>query len=171
MKHPVILCLVILFLALPIQAFHAQKTAHLNFGTILAQHPDADAAAEELISYQEQLNKEGERKIVAFQEKAVRHVEKVQNGELSPLEEERQREELVQEQKLLDNLDQEIQQKISQRREELLRPIIKKVENAIKEVAQEQGYQMVFDTSTFNAILFAEDADDIAEQVKSKIGL
>ncbi|MBC7774905.1 MAG: OmpH family outer membrane protein, partial [Phycisphaerae bacterium] len=39
-----------------------------------------------------------------------------------------------------------------------------------KAVAKENGYAMVFDTST-GAMLFASDSDDLTELVKKKLGL
>ena len=48
---------------------------------------------------------------------------------------------------------------------------MEKVQKAIQDVGKEGGYTMIFDTSTFNAILFAEDSDDVTSQVKAKLGI
>ena len=59
--------------------------------------------------------------------------------------------------------------KIQKKREEILGPILQKIENTIKAVAQEKGYVMVFDTSVYNAVLFAEESVDIMAEVKSRL--
>ena len=41
---------------------------------------------------------------------------------------------------------------------------------AIKEVANEGGYQMIFDAST-SILLYAEDNADVSDAVKTKLGI
>ena len=67
--------------------------------------------------------------------------------------------------------EQEVSQKIQEKRNELLQPIMEKAQNAINSVAKDQGYIMVFDSSVFNAILFAEESEDIMVFVAAKLGL
>ena len=67
--------------------------------------------------------------------------------------------------------EQEISQKMGIKRDELLSPLIKKVQDAIANVAQAAGYDMIFDTSRFNAILFADDVVDITKLVKAELGI
>ncbi|MEY4106382.1 MAG: hypothetical protein RL181_724, partial [Bacteroidota bacterium] len=44
-------------------------------------------------------------------------------------------------------------------------------EKTIQEVAKENGFTLVFDTGTFNAILHARDTDDLMPLVKKKLGI
>ena len=57
------------------------------------------------------------------------------------------------------------------KRQELLGPIIKKAKDAVTTVAKEKGYQLVFDSSIFGTILFAEDTTDLLPMVKVHLGI
>ena len=56
-------------------------------------------------------------------------------------------------------------------RNEMLKPIVARAQTAIDEVAKENGYVMVFDTSIFGAIMYAKDTEDIMPLVKAKLGI
>jgi outer membrane protein len=49
--------------------------------------------------------------------------------------------------------------------------LLDRVQQAINEVGKEGGYNMIFDTSVFNTILFAMDSNDIEPLVKAKLGI
>ncbi len=49
-------------------------------------------------------------------------------------------------------------------------PILKKAEDAIKQVAKENNYSYVFDMGT-GAVIYAQDSDDLMPLVKKKLGL
>lgn len=160
------------FLVLGSIAGQAQeKYGHLNFGNIVSLMPDTKASDEKLQIYQDSLVQAGEQQIKNFESKAQAYMAKVQNGELSPVEQERQGQALQQEQAALQQLDRYIQQQMSIRREQLLAPIVKKVEEAIGAYAKENGYMMIFDTSVFNSVLYAQESDDLFEPIKAKLGL
>ena len=59
---------------------------------------------------------------------------------------------------------------IAARREDLLKPILTRVEDAVKAVATENSYLMIFDTSS-GAFLFAAESDDVSPLVKKKLGM
>ena len=67
--------------------------------------------------------------------------------------------------------EQEVMQLVDAKRQELLKPIFDKAQNAINDVAKSNGYIMVFDTSIPNAVLFVQDSDDIMAMVKTKLGI
>ena len=57
-----------------------------------------------------------------------------------------------------------------EKRESLLKPIYDKVNDAIKKVAKDGGYQMIFDAST-SILLYAEDGADVSDKVKAELGI
>ncbi|MEY2828817.1 MAG: hypothetical protein RIQ33_675 [Bacteroidota bacterium] len=65
---------------------------------------------------------------------------------------------------------QDAQEKIAAKKEELYSPILKKAENAIKDVAKKNGYAYVFDTSV-GSFLYAQDSDNMMELVKKELGI
>ncbi len=59
---------------------------------------------------------------------------------------------------------------LQQRREELLQPVLIRAQNLIKEVAEENGYRMIFDSST-GSLAYAPEGDNIMGLVRKKLGL
>lgn len=160
------------FLVLSSATVQAQgKYGHLNFGNVVSLMPEVEASDATLKSYADSLVAAGEQRAADFQKRAEAYVTKVQNGELAPVEQEKQGQALQQEQAALQQLDYVIQQQVAQRREQLLAPVVKKVEDAIAAYAKENGYMMIFDTSVFNSVLYAQESDDLFEAIKGKLGL
>jgi outer membrane protein len=59
---------------------------------------------------------------------------------------------------------------LAKKREELLQPILDRVNKAIGDIAKEQGYSYVFDASS-NILLYADASADVTALVKKKLGL
>ncbi len=70
----------------------------------------------------------------------------------------------------LDAFEQKAQQDLQDKETELTSPIIEKAKKAVQDVAKENGYTYVFN-STEGLLLFAEPSDDITEMVKAKLGI
>jgi outer membrane protein len=158
------------FLFLGASALVAQdKYGHLNFGNLISSLEETKAADSQLSDYQKQLVAKGEEMAKSWQEKAQKFAQKAQAGELAPAEQQKQQTALEEERGKILEYEQEVSQKVQLKRKELLEPIITKVEQAIEDVAKENGYVMIFDTSVFNAILFAEETDDVVDLVKAKL--
>jgi len=148
---------------------NAQKYGHLNFGNLISSLPETEAADSELAAYQKQLNADVEAKTKAWQQKAQEFFKEVEGGNLAPIKQEERQKALETERDQILQSQQSISQKVQLKRKELLEPIVNKVETAIKEVAEENGYVMIFDTSSFNAVLFAQDSEDVMDLVKAKL--
>ena len=65
---------------------------------------------------------------------------------------------------------QEIQQKLYEKSEALLKPIRDKIQNAIDQVAKENGYSYIFDQS-MGILLYADESVDVSAKVKAKLGM
>ncbi|NQU81339.1 MAG: OmpH family outer membrane protein, partial [Bacteroidetes bacterium] len=70
-------------------------------------------------------------------------------------------------QEFTNNAQQELQQQEAQ----LIQPIVMKAENAIKDVAKENGFTYIFDLSRGAVIYFSEQSEDILPLVIKKLGL
>lgn len=57
-----------------------------------------------------------------------------------------------------------------QKRQTLLKPIQDDVYNAIKKVADERGYQAIFDRASSSDIIFASPRIDVSNEVLAKLG-
>lgn len=165
--------LILLFaamLAFSASAF-AQKTVklgHINSSDLMQIMPGKDSAqaafeAEvkildgELKAMQEEL----EKKLNDYQERKSQMTELIRSTKEQELNDLNQRIQVYQ---------QNAQKKLQEKEAELLQPIIDRAKQAISDVAKENGYTYIFDTSA-GAVLYQQDSDDILNLVKKKLGL
>lgn len=168
MKKVVLLALVLTLSGL---TGFAQKYGHVNFGTLVSMLPETKAADTALLVYQQQLMAKGEEMAKAFQAGYAAFVKDVQSGNLTPVQQQERQEKLQGEQQAILKYEEDMQQMAAKKREELLNPIVEKGQKAIEEIAKANGYVMIFDTSIFNSILFAQETDDIMPLLKAKLGI
>ena len=57
-----------------------------------------------------------------------------------------------------------------QKRQTLLKPIQDEVYNAVKKVAEERGYQTIFDRASSSDIIYASPRIDVSNEVLAKLG-
>lgn len=153
------------------QAAIAQKYGHLNSGNFLQELAEVKSANSQLESYQKQLMKKGEDMATAFQTKLEAYMKRAQSGTVSQVQAQQEEGALQQERQKIMEYEQEVMTKVQQKRQELIEPILKKVDDAIQAVGKENGYKFIFDTSLMNATLFVEESDDVTSLVKAKLGL
>jgi len=149
----------------------AQKYGHLNSGNLLQELPEVQAANKQLEAFQQQLVKKGEDMANAFQTKLGAYLKEADNGVLSKVQMQEKEGALTKERESIMKYEQEVIMKVQEKRQTLIEPILKKVDEAIQAVGKENGYQMIFDTSQINAILFVKESDDVAALVKKKLGM
>lgn len=56
------------------------------------------------------------------------------------------------------------------KREALVKPIQDEIYNAVQEICEQQGYQVVLDKSTTNNLIFASPKIDISDELLEKLG-
>jgi outer membrane protein len=152
-------------------SLQAQKFGHLNSGNLLQALPEVKAADSQLSVFRDQLIKKGEDMAKVFQTKLEDYLKKAESGELSKVQMQEQENALQKERETIMNYEQEVIAKVQQKRQELLNPILQKVETAIQAVGKEGAYTFIFDTSLINTILFASESDDVEPLVRKKLGL
>ena len=163
--------LILLFaamLAFSASAF-AQKTVklgHINSSDLMQIMPGKDSAqaafeAEvkilegELKAMQDEL----EKKLNDYQERKSQMTELIRTTKEQELNDLNQRITIYQ---------QNAQKKLQEKEAELLQPIIDRAKQAISDVAKENGYTYIFDTSA-GAVLYQQDSDDILNLVKMSV--
>ncbi len=149
----------------------AQKVGHLNTGLLLESMPEVKAADAELETLQKQLVAKGEGMVKAFQTNYNKIITDVNSGTLTPKQQQEKQTELQKKQQEIQKYEQEVQAQILKKREELLQPILQKVDEAIKAVGKEGNFLFIFDTSVPQVMLFAEESLDVTAAVKSKLGI
>ncbi|MEM9834875.1 MAG: OmpH family outer membrane protein [Bacteroidota bacterium] len=149
----------------------AQQYGHCNFGQLLASMPQTEVAEKQLQTFNDQLVAEGETKAKALQEKIAEYMTRKNSGIISPVQQQQEEAVLNKEREAILLLEQQLGQKVEQKRQALLGPVIERATNAIEEVAKEKGYLLIFDTSVFNSVLYGDDSVDIMADVKAKLGI
>jgi outer membrane protein len=147
-----------------------QKIGYLNAQAILADMSDVKAADSQLEAFAKQLANKDSLMVVAFQAKAQALGEKQQKGEIAPIELEKQKKALEEEQVKIQQYEAEMQQQMAEKRKTLYQPLLDKVNKAISEVAKEQGFTYVIDV-TAGTLLYADEKNDLQNMVRQKLGL
>lgn len=148
-----------------------KKYGHLNYGNLLEQVPELKSGDTQLTTYRDQLIKKGQTRAEKWKKDVETFQRKQQAGELTGLQIKQGQERLGKEQQAIAALEQEVIRQVTQKREQILKPILDKIDAAVKAVGKENGYSMIFDTSVFNFVLSADDTDDVMPLVKKKLGL
>jgi outer membrane protein len=148
-----------------------QKAGYLNFGNIITLMPETQAADLELDQYQKELVLIGEEMVNDFQKKEEAFLKKVQEMSLTSIQLQAEEQKLAKQRQEILAYEQEITQKIEKRREALLAPIVEKATMATEIVLKKYGYEIIFDTSIFNAVLSTDESLDISDLVKAELGL
>lgn len=156
--------------AATLSAQTAPKYGHMNLGNFLEEMPETKTANETLKVFTEKLSATDDSLTRAFQAAYTALETEYKAGGLTPVQAQKRQEELQKQQEFIQKFEQDAQQKVSDKRDELLKPILGKINDAIKAVAKEAGYAMVFDTSS-GVMLFASDTEDVTALVKKKLGM
>lgn len=159
--------LFLLFFALASQV-QAQKFGYINSAEILANFPEVKQAEANLEALQKQLTKKCQGMVETLQKDYTAIQQKVERGELSPVQQEQEAKKLQEEQARIAKFEQDMVKQIQDKREELLKPIYEKVNQAIETVAKEGGYQFIFDKGV---LLYFDEGMDVSAKVKAKLGM
>jgi outer membrane protein len=162
------LVVIITGVALQSSAQKAQKLGHINFAQLYEQMPGQDSIRKEFVAFQEQLQGQFQAMQTEYENKLTEY----QNGQatMSSIIKQTKEREIVDLQRRIQEFQQTAQEELQNKEAELTAPIIEKARTAVREVAKENGYTFIFN-STEGLLLYTEPADDITAQVKKKLGL
>jgi len=163
--------LFLLVIAISVSTFGQgkQKFGHINSNDLLQAMPENQQARDAL----QQHSKELETQLMAMQAELEQKYNDYlsKKDSLSQLIQQTRESELNDLNNRIQSFQQTAQKDLQAKEAELLQPIIEKARNTIREVAKEQGYTYVFDTSTGALVFWPEDSDDILPLVKAKLGM
>jgi len=148
----------------------AQKFGYCNSVALLAELPEVKQADSDLKAFQTQLTKKGQEMVQEYQAKATELDRKQKQGTISPKDFEAQAAKLKEDEETISKYEQKVYDDLAKKREEMYKPILEKVNKAMQEVAKENGYLLVFDTST-QVLLYADESLDVTKLVQAKLGI
>ncbi len=165
MKKIFFFVIVLLFVG-QLQAQTPQKVGHFNLNNFLASLPEVGEIDSTLQVYQstfldtmKQMQDKLQADYVALQKGA---------DNLTGKEVQQKQEALIKADEELKKYPNFADQMINKRRQELLQPIFEKLDKIVKEIGKEGKYAIILDASLMNALLFAQEADDITPMVREK---
>lgn len=146
------------------------KIGYVNSVALLQEIPEVKQANANLEALQTQLQKKGQSMIEEFQKKYQELQRQEAQGELSPKMLEEEGAKLEAERTKITQYEQEMQTQLSEKQQTLLQPILDNVNSIIADIAKEDGFTYVIDSSS-GILLFADESQDITAKVKAKLGI
>jgi outer membrane protein len=144
------------------------KVGHINSNDLLTAMPERTAVQKELEEYADQLKvtldamrKEYETKIGEFQSKQDVMTDVIKETKIK---------EITDLEKRIGEFQQTAEADLQKKEQELLQPIIDKAKTAINDVAKENNYTYILDSSV-GVVLYSIEGDDILPAVKKKLGI
>ncbi len=167
MKKIITLGLVAVSMLITAATTQAQtKIGYVSADEIISLMPEAAKVDTQLNNYQQALYQAAQDKQNTFNEAVAKFYKDsiTMNASLKEVK----RTELQKQVSELSGAEQVIQQQFEQKRQELSLPIQRKLQQAIQDVARENGYAWVFPRE---AVLVMPAADDLGALIRKKLGI
>lgn len=152
----------------PAMAQKSNKFGHINSAELLGLMPERKAAAAKMDSITKDVEKQLQEMMTEYRAKQEKYSSEA--PKLSELIKKDKEEELTSLGTRIQNFQQQAQQSLEQQEQALIEPIVNKAKKAIEQVAKENGYTYIFDTSA-GSLLFWEESDNVLASVKKKLNL
>jgi len=168
MKNVVKLTIVSVIVLIGSFTVKAQKVAHVNLDSLISIMPESKTAQQAVQDYAKQL----EQQVVAMQTELQSKYEAYQKdgANMAPIVKESKEKELNDLNQRIQDFQQQAQTDYQKKSAELSKPVYEKAKKAIDQVAKDNGFKYVLDTST-GIVLYNEPADDIIALVIKKLGI
>lgn len=168
MKNILKLVAVVAVVVLSSFTANAQKIAHINLDSLISVMPETKTATQAVQDYAKQL----ETQVTAMQTELQTKYEDYQTkqkdmAELVRASKEKELNDLNQR---IQDFQQQAQQDYQKKSAELSKPVYEKAKKAIDQVAKDNGYRYVLDTSS-GMVIYSEPTDDIFMLAVKKLGI
>lgn len=142
------------------------KIGFVNTEELFSVLPEAKKADSTLQQYQEVLRKTGEDYQQELEDKAKQF--NADSASMTTIQKETTRKKLQDLYSRVVNYNQEAQQQLQAKQQELIAPLQKSVNDLVNKVAKENGYTHVFSR---DALLVVPEADNLLPLIKKKLNL
>ena len=152
-------------------ASYAQKFALVDMEYILKNVPAYEMANEQL----NQVSQRWQREVEAVSKEAETMYKNYQSEMVFLTDDQKKKREeaIVAKEKEATELRYKYfgpQGELYKKRQSLIKPIQDEVDNAVKKVSEERGYQVIFDRASSQNIIFASPRIDVSNEVLTKMG-
>lgn len=158
-------CLLVMFAMVTMSA-QAQKFGYIDSDALLLEMPKVKQARANLEVLQKQLQTKGQNMVTEFQTKYQQLETQRQQGTITQKDLEAEMKKLEKKQGEIAAFEKDMITQLQEREQKELQPILNEVNDAIKAVAKENGFQFIFEKKT---LLYFEDSMDVGALVKAKL--
>lgn len=165
--------LTILIVSIPLLASAQLKVGIMNPERVMDSLPETEEIQRELEQFVQQRQQEFTESYSVWIEAVTSYEERVEDGTLTGQQRQQEEERLMEQEEELGNMEQRIQAQIQNRQNELIGPVMQRVEDAMETVARELDLDYVLNqqTSTGDPVVYysSERGVDITDQVIEKL--
>ena len=148
-------------------AQQSHKLGYIDFQELMQQMPEYKKANSDMEAYGKQLEDELKKMSAELEKKGDEYQK--QEPKMADAIKEMKQKELRDMQSRIQGFQQSAQQDVRKKEESLLKPIIEKAKKGISDVAKENNFYYVFDSSPGSPILFKPESEDMMNLVKKKL--
>ncbi len=145
------------------------KFGHIDSRELLMSMPESDSAQAKIKKLGEDYQRQMEEMQVELNKK---YDDYLQNREsYTQLIVQTKEADIQEMQQRIGNFEQMAQQDLQTQQQTLMQPILEKANNAVKTVAQENGFIYIFDIGSGNPVYWSEQSINVLPMVKTKLGI
>ena len=170
MKHTIRLFAVLAFVSFTFAAAaqKAPKFGHLDFAKLYAMMPGQDSIKTAYETYAKDLQNQMATMQAELENKYADYT--TNQATMSNIIKQTKEREIQDLQTRIETFNQQAQQDLADKENELTAPVIEKARKAVEAVAKENGYTYIFNSSQ-GMLLYSDPGDDITTLVKKKLGI
>ena len=150
------------------------KIGYTNIELVLAYMPETKSVETQLATYQKKLSEQIVVKENYAKQRLQEILDKKEKGTLTPEMEQAAQVELGKLDEDIRKFASDSEEKLYGKRQELLVPVLEKLQKAIDDVAIEQGFSYILNQTTstgVSTILYGPEEADMTETIMAKLGI
>lgn len=156
-----------LLIATSISGFSQTKVGTINTEFIISKMPEIKDVQSKMEAYNKELGRKIQNKYNEYQ-KLVQKFEEEKDS-LNEVVMKIRQNEIYDMEESINKLQKNSQQLARVRRDELMRPLYKKIGDAIEKIVQEKNYTQIFNEN--NGLVYGSPEHDLTEEVLDKLGI
>lgn len=145
------------------------KIAYVNSAEILESMPESAKVKTNLEAYYNELQTQLQTMLTEYSNKVQDY--EANQASLSNLVKQSKEKEIVDMENRIQQFRANAEDEMAKKQEELLKPVLDKVQNAINAVGKEKGYTYIIDNAGGTIVYLGADAIDASKDVKAKLNV
>lgn len=145
------------------------KIAYVNSAEILESMPESAKVKTNLEAYYNELQAQLQTMLTEYSNKVQDY--EANQASLSNLVKQSKEKEIVDMENRIQQFRANAEEEMAKKQEELLKPVLDKVQNAINAVGKEKGYTYIIDNAGGTIVYLGADAIDASKDVKAKLNV